>query len=260
MWKSTDEASLGSGSGALAARETAADSGKSARVKVRIIRPDGTYRDVVVAGHFREEHLCSLVDDELCRLGDEESLVVHLFRVDTRLSRSLRDRWDEGLSDNRRVFVREVLGPSEDPGQIAVQLRHVSHRLALGERVNLAIRSPEVAEVARGQLRKLLLVSQRSENPRLHVWVHGDEDQQDRILQYLESIGVVRERDYQQFLEKHPEQRWRAPWLDVEPVHLENVKPTRRRRHVRHSTDDSVQRWIRRVEQQRADRHQAPID
>ena len=86
----------------------------------------------------------------------------------------------------------KFLGLTEDPSQIAVQLRHISHRLALGERVNLAIRSPEVAEVARRQLRKLLLVSQRSENPRLHVWVHGDEDLQDRILEHLESIGVVR--------------------------------------------------------------------
>lgn len=259
MWKSTEEANLGSpGSGALAARAEP-NPQTSARVMVRIIRPDRTYRDVVVAGHFREEHLCSLVDDELCRLGDEESLIVHLFHVDSDLSRSLRDRWDEGLSDNRRVFVREVLGPTDDPGQIAVQLRHISHRLTLGERVNLAIRSPEVAEVARGQLRKLLLVSQRSETPRLHVWVHGDEDLQDRILEHLESIGVVRERDYQHFVQNHPEQRWRAPWLGVEPAHAA-IKSKRRHRHTHRSADDSVKQWIRRVEQQREDRHQTRID
>ena len=84
------------------------------RVRVRIIRPDGSYRDVTVAGHFREEHLCSLVDDELCHLDTGETLTLHLFHPDGNLTQSLRNRWQEGLSDNRRVFMREVLGPNDE--------------------------------------------------------------------------------------------------------------------------------------------------
>lgn len=80
------------------------EAGRPRRVGVRIIRPDGSVRDVTVAGHFREEHLCSLVDDELCRIKGSESLVLHLFEPDGELIHSLRSRWQEGLSDNRRVF------------------------------------------------------------------------------------------------------------------------------------------------------------
>ena len=94
------------GVAAMPAPSSGSDIGKSQRVRVRIIRPDGSYRDVAVAGHFREEHLCSLVDDELCHLATGETLTLHLFHPDGTLARSLRNRWQEGLSDNRTVHAR----------------------------------------------------------------------------------------------------------------------------------------------------------
>ena len=166
--------------------------GRPPRVKVRIIRPDGSSREVTVAGHFREEHLCSLVDDELCRLDEGDALVLHLFHPDEELTRSLKNRWHEGMSDNRHVFVREVLGPTNNPQQVATQLRRVKERMASGERINLAIRSPRVAKAARDHLRKLLLISQQFEESLLKVWVHGDEEQQQKILGHLEGVGLIR--------------------------------------------------------------------
>jgi len=60
------------------------------------------------------------------------------------------------------VFVREVLGPNDDPGEVAPQLRRIRRRMAAGEKVNLAIRSPQIAEAARDELRKLLVISNDS--------------------------------------------------------------------------------------------------
>ncbi len=116
MWKKSPAGSANSQPQPEASEQPAAgsDIGKSSRVRVRIIRPDGSHRDVTVAGHFREEHLCSLVDDELCHLNTGETLTLHMFHPDGDLTRSLRNRWQEGLSDNRRVFLREVLGPNDD--------------------------------------------------------------------------------------------------------------------------------------------------
>jgi hypothetical protein len=219
-------------------------------VKVRIIRPDGSSRDVAVAGHFREEHLCSLVDDELCRLDDGDSLVLHLFRPDDQLTESLRNRWQEGMSDNRHVFVREVLGPNNDRQQLATQLQRIRARMASGERINLAISSPRVAKVARRQLRKLLLISQQFEESLLNLWVHGDEDAQQEILSHLEAAGMVRARDYEEFVEKHADRRWRAPWIDIEVTDQRRKKT--KKRHAKHKTsDEAVTEWIKRVEEGR---------
>ncbi len=203
---------------------------------------------MVIAGHFREEHLCSLVDDELCRLKDGESLVLHLFHPDDQLTGSLRNRWQEGMSDNRHVFVREVLGPNNDRQQLATQLRRIKRRMTAGERVNLAIRSPRVAKVALQQLRKLLLISQQFEESLLNLWVHGDEEQQQEILGHLESAGMVLARDYQRFIEEHSDQRWRAPWIDIELS--QKKKPTHRHRKSK-SPDEAVTAWIKRVEEGR---------
>jgi hypothetical protein len=208
---------------------------------------------VAVAGHFREEHLCSLVDDELCRLNDGDSLVLHLFRPDDQLTESLRNRWQEGMSDNRYVFVREVLGPNNDRQQLAAQLRRIKERMAAGERINLAIRSPRVAKVARQQLRKLLLVSQQFEESLLNLWVHGSEDQQQEILGHLEDAGLVRARDYQEFVQRHRDRRWRAPWIDVDVPKLKR-KPKRRAKPSK-SSDQAVSEWIKRVEEKREHHH-----
>ncbi len=154
MWKESSDASPPASDttapAAVPASSTQPAATGPSRVKIRIIRPDGTSRDVNVAGHFREEHLCSLVDDELCRLDDGESLILHLFHPDEELTHSLRKRWHEGMSDNRRVSVREVLGPNNDARQVASQLVRIKERMAQGERINLAIRSPGVAKAARG--------------------------------------------------------------------------------------------------------------
>lgn len=231
--------------------KTSTDTGlaETTQVKVRLLRPDGSSRDVVVAGHFREEHLCSLVDDELCRLGDGETLTVHLFNIDAPLSQSLRRRWRDGLSDNRRVRVREVLAPSGSREQLARQLRNVHRRIASGERVSLAICSPKVAQLARRQLRKLLLIGQQAAKSRLRLWVYGDEKQQRSILDYFEDTGMVRADDFEQFAHKHPDRRWRAPWLDLD-TRQHRVKPHRHHR-LRRSEQETVDAWIRRVERAR---------
>ena len=202
-----------------------------------------------VAGHFREEHLCSLVDDELCRLDDGESLILHLFHPDEELTHSLRKRWHEEMSDNRLVSVREVLGPNNDPRQVATQLVRIKERMAQGERINLAIRSPRVAKAARDELRKLLLISQQFEESLLNVWVHGDEDQQQRILGHLEGAGMVRARDYGEFIQRHSDRRWRAPWIDTEPP--KHAKKPKRQRPKIQSSQEAVAEWIKRVEEGR---------
>lgn len=222
------------------------------RVKVRIIRPDGSSRDVAVAGHFREEHLCSLVDNELCQLETGETLIVHLYQPDGDLTRSLRNRWQEGLSDNRQVFVREVLGPNEDAEQLDVQLRQIRERMASGEKINLAIRSPKVARAASEHLRNLLLISQRSDNNPLSVWVHGTEAQQRAILGRLAESGVVLRDDYEQFAATHRERRWKGPWLDfpIKPT-VAAKKPAKKRPAKVFSPQEAVSRWIKKVEEDR---------
>jgi hypothetical protein len=253
MWKQAPESTSGQRSRRATPQSSApssgSDIGESSRVRVRIIRPDGSYRDVTVAGHFREEHLCSLVDDELCHLGTGETLTVHLFHPDGNLTHSLRSRWQEGLSDNRQVFMREVLGPNVDARELAVQLRQIRQRMASGEKVNLAIRSSRVAQAACEELRKLLLISQRFDEALLNVWVHGNEDQQRAIVGQLEGAGMVRLQDYEQFVSKHHERRWKGPWLDFELAHP--AKKFKKRSHAQVSSDESVSRWIKRVEEDR---------
>ena len=230
------------------------DADRPQSVKVRLIRPDGSARDVVVTGHFREEHLCSLVDDELCRLDDGDSLVLHLFRPDDELTASLRNRWQEGMSDNRQVHVREVLGPNNDRQQLAAQLQSIRERMANGERVHLAIRSPRVAKVARQQLRKLLLISQQFEESLLNLWVHGSEAQQQEILGHLEAAGMVRERDYHKYAAEHTDHRWRAPWIDID-VTEQKRKKVKRRSSKHKTSDEAVTEWIKRVEEGRDHSH-----
>jgi hypothetical protein len=222
---------------------------KSSRVRVRIMRPDGSHRDVTVAGHFREEHLCSLVDDELCHLNTGETLTLHLFHADGDLTRSLRNRWQEGLSDNRRVFMREVLGPNDDRQELVAQLHQIRQRMAAGEKVSLAIRSPHVAEIARNELRKLLLVSQRFDESLLKVFVHGSEDDQRQILMRLEEAGLVLLQEYEQFVADRQERRWKGPWLDFELKHP--VKKPKKKPSKQVSSGEAVSRWIKRVEEGR---------
>jgi hypothetical protein len=239
----TPQSSSSSGS------SSGSDIGSAHRVLVRIIRPDGSSRDVTVAGHFREEHLCSLVDDELCHLQSGETLTLHLFHPDGELAQSLRNRWQEGLSDNRQVFVREVLGPNDDPREIATQLRQIRRRMATGEKVNLAIRSPQVAEAAREELRKLLVISQKFDDALLSVWVHGDEQQQRAIVGRLEDAGMVRLQDYEQFLSQQRERRWKGPWIDFELKHV--VKKPKKRSAKKETSEEAVSRWIKKVEEDR---------
>lgn len=260
MWKEPPKASTDVTSRDTPASPGPADSApqgvgsRPPRVGVRIIRPDGSVRDVTVAGHFREEHLCSLVDDELCRLQNRESLVLHLYQPDGELTHSLRSRWQDGLSDDRRVFVREVLGPTQSRRHLAQQLEHIRERIVAGERINLAIRSPQVAAAAREDLRELLLVSQRFDEAPLNVWVHGDEEQQKQILGELETAGLVRLRDCEEFVANQRERRWKIPWIDFEPIRP--VKKTRKRRSRKEvSTEQAVTDWIRRVEEDREQSH-----
>ena len=253
MWKESSDASSHLSDATTPVRVPASapqpPATSSSRVRVRIIRPDGSSRDVNVAGHFREEHLCSLVDDELCRLDDGESLILHLFHPDEELTHSLKKRWHEEMSDNRLVSVREVLGPNNDPRQVATQLDRIKERMAQGERINLAIRSPRVAKAARDELRRLLLISQQFEESLLNVWVHGDEDQQQRILGHLEGAGMVRARDCGEFIQRHSDRRWRAPWIDTERA--KHVKKPKRQRPKIQSSQEAVAEWIKRVEEGR---------
>mgnify|MGYP001548300670 CR=1 FL=1 len=221
-------------------------------VIVRLTRPDGSKRDIKVAGHFREEHLCSLVDDELCQLEAGETLTVHLFQTDSDLAQSLRSRWHEGLSDNRQIFLREVLGPGGNTQQIARQLRDIHERMTSGEKVSIAIRSPEVAKSVRRQLRKLLLMSQQSDQLQLQVWVDGDQDEQQEILSQLAGQGMVRIKDYEEYRQRHPGWTWKAPWRKPE-----STKPTKKRKpHRPHrSAEEAVTAWIKKVEAKRDHGH-----
>jgi len=265
MWKETPDSPSGKGktptttttAGSASGSASDSDIGSANRVTVRIIRPDGSSRDVAVAGHFREEHLCSLVDDELCHLQTGETLILHLYHPDDELADSLRTRWREGLSDNRQVFVREVLGPNDDPREVASQLRRVRRRMASGQKVSLAIRSPQVAEVARHELRKLLVISQRFEEALLSVWVHGSEQEQREIIGQLQDSGMVRLQDYEQFVSQHRERRWKGPWFDFELK--PPAKKPKKRVHKEESQEEAVTRWIKKVEQDRdRSQHEAP--
>jgi hypothetical protein len=255
MWKRSPDSPQDKGNRRAAPQSSSSgsssgsDIGSSHRVQVRIIRPDGSTRDVAVAGHFREEHLCSLVDDELCHLRSGETLILHLFHPDGELAHSLRNRWREGLSDNRQVFVREVLGPNDDPREISSQLRQVRRRMASGEKVNLAIRSPQVAETARDELRKLLVISQRFEEALLSVWVHGNEQQQREILDRFEDAGMVRLQDYEQFVTEHRERRWKGPWFDFQLT--PPAKKPKKHPHRQQTSGEAVSRWIKKVEEDR---------
>jgi hypothetical protein len=255
MWKQSPDSPQGKGSRRATSQSSSSgsslgsDIGSAHRVLVRIIRPDGSSRDVTVAGHFREEHLCSLVDDELCHLQSGETLTLHLYHPDGELAQSLRNRWAEGLSDNRQVFGREVLGPNDDPHEIASQLRQVRRRMASGEKVNLAIRSPQVAEAARDELRKLLVISQKFDDALLSVWVHGDEQRQREIVGRLEDAGMVRLQDYEQFIAQHRERRWKGPWIDFKLKHP--VKKPKKRSVKKETSEEAVSRWIKKVEEDR---------
>lgn len=222
----------------------------SSAVKVQIIRPNGTVRDFEVSGHFREEHLCSLVDEELCRLDSDQSLIMHLYHSNPDLTRSLRNRWQEGLTDNRRVFVREVLGPTDSLRHLDQQLNDIDRRISSGEKVHLAIRSPIVALAARNKLRTLLLSDQQVDGSRLNVWVFGSEEKQKEILDHLGDAGMVRARDSSRFVEQHPESRWRIPWVNQDHRRHPPEPPRPHSRHIR-TPQEAVAEWIRRVEESR---------
>jgi hypothetical protein len=222
----------------------------SATINVQVIRPDGSTRDIRIAGHFREEHLCSVVDEELCRLESHQNLIVHIYHTNAEFADSLRSRWREGLTDNRRVFVREVLGPSDSLRDLDQQLDDINRRISLGEKVNLAIRSPIVAVAARERLRKLLLSDQQLDGSRLNVWVFGSEEKQQEILEHLGSAGMVRARDSSKFVEQHPEQRWRMPWVQQEHRRHPPEPPQPHIKHIR-TPQEAVAEWIRRVEESR---------
>ncbi|NLX57057.1 MAG: hypothetical protein GXY58_18265 [Planctomycetaceae bacterium] len=254
MWKEPSDSPQEKGYRQAAATSSSepasgSDLDSSQRVRVRIIRPDGSSRDVTVAGHFREEHLCSLVDDELCRLQSDETLTLHLFHADSEMTQSLRKRWQEGLSDNRQVFVREVLGPNDNPHELAAQLRQIRRRMASGEKVNLAIRSPKVAEAAREELRKLLVISQKFDTALLSVWVHGDEQQQRAILGRLEGAGMVQLQDYEQYVARRRERRWKGPWIDFELKRA--LKKPKKHPTKKVTSQEAVSRWIKKVEEDR---------
>ena len=174
---------------------------------------------------------------------------LHLFHPDGEMAQSLRKRWQEGLSDNRQVFVREVLGPNDDPHELSTQLRQIRRRMASGERVNLAIRSPKIAEAAREELRKLLVISQKFDEALLSVWVHGDEQQQRAILGRLEDAGMVRLQDYEQFVTQHRERRWKGPWIDFELKHA--LKKPKKHPTKKETSEEAVSRWIKKVEEDR---------
>jgi hypothetical protein len=126
--------------------------------------------------------------------------------------------------------------------------------MANGERIHLAIRSPRVAKVARGQLRRLLLISQQFEESLLSLWVHGSESQQQEILSHLEGAGMVRERDYHKYVAEHTDRRWRAPWIDIDVAEPKRKKA--KRRPAKHKTsDEAVTEWIKRVEEGRDHPH-----
>ena len=127
------------------------------------------------------------------------------------------------------------------------QLRQIRQRMATGEKVNLAIRSPKVAEAAREELRKLLLISQRFDEALLKVWVHGNENQQ-RRSSVSQEAGMVCCKSTSSLCQP-PERRWKGPWLDFELTHP--VKNPKKHPTSRSRLEESVSRWIKRVEEDR---------
>lgn len=213
-----------------------------ATVRVQILRPDGTSREVKASGFFREEYLCALLDEELCRLPSGQKLTVHLLHPDESLVRSLRDRWREGLSDNRRIRIREVLGPNDDPDELAIQLQRIEARLEQGERIHLALRSPRIARYASHRLRRILLQSQRGLVGRLRLSVYGTEEVQRAIMEHME--GMVRIQDYERVFGD-------LPWID-EPNSSSKQRRKRQRAGGR-TSEQAVRDWIRRVERDRGE-------
>ena len=126
-----------------------------------------------MAGHFREEHLCSLVDDELCHLQSGETLTLHLFHPDGELASSLRNRWQEGLSDNRQVFVCEVLGPNDDPREIAIGAAPGSSADGVGREGEPGHSFAAGGRDRARRIAELLVISQKFDEALLSVWVHG---------------------------------------------------------------------------------------
>ncbi len=212
-------------------------------VRVAIIRPDGSTREVTASGFFREEYLCALLDEELCGLPNDEKLTVHLFHPDEQLVESLRARWREGLSDNRRVRIREVLGPNDNPQELAVQLERIEKRLQKGEKIHLAIRSPRVAKMASASIRRILLSSQHGHLAKLRVSVYGSEEIQRAIMEHME--GMVRVQDYDRLLDA-------GIVASVSSRMTRQRRRRRRREDARHLTpQEAVKRWIRKVEKDR---------
>jgi hypothetical protein len=101
-------------------------------------------------------------------------------------------------------------------------------------------------------LRKLLLMSQQSDQLRLQVWVDGDKDEQQEILSQLAGQGMVRIKDYEEYRQRHPGWTWKAPWRKPEPG-----KATKKRKpHRPHrSAEEAVTAWIKKVEAKRDHGH-----
>lgn len=214
-------------------------------VKVIISRPDGSTRELIASGFFREEYLCAMLDEELCNLSSDLQLIVHLIEPDKKIVRSLRERWRGGLSDNRRVRIREILGPNDDPDELSVQLAHIETRLKKGDKIHLAIRSPRIARFASGKLRRILLKSQHGELSSLRVSVYGTEEIQRAIMEHME--GMVRAQDYE-LLEEAGVTYQFAGRLPKRPKHRRRKS---RRRHRDLSSHQEVKNWIRKVERNR---------
>lgn len=211
---------------------------KTRPVRVTLTRPDGTQRELSINGHFREELLCSVIEEEIRERQSPKPIVVRLQKPDPRLVSSLRRRWREGLSDEQPLAVQEVLGPSGDAQQIVIQLLDVRERIRTGEEVCLAIRSSKVARYASPILTKMLKSSQRSEAGQFSLFVHGSREEQLEIMQYLP--GLARVRDLQD------SSRWKGPYIMEETTSKRRGK--RRKSQV---SEKSVDAWIRRVEKRR---------
>jgi hypothetical protein len=227
-----------------------AEPSQIAPVRILITRPDGSSREVVVSGHFREEHLSALVDEEVSQMKSGATLTVHLFTPDRKLVRSLRERWLEGLSDDRHLNIQEVLAPNGNPAELKWQLRDIQQRISAGERVHLAIRSPEIARTAAGRLRTLLLSSQKSRNGGISLWVFGDDAEQREIMEQLD--GMVRVVD----LSDSEREKWRhALWGPWKEAKTEGATPVEKPAHAHKSgtTSQAVDRWIKKVRRRRGE-------
>ena len=106
--------------------------------------------------------------------------------------------------------MREVLGPNDDPHEVALATAPDSSADGVGREGEPGHSLAAGGRGRRDELRKLLVISQQFDEALLSVWVHGNEGTA-RNPGPTGDAGMVRLQDYEQFVDQHRERRWKGP-------------------------------------------------